>query len=403
MNKTLATIETALADLKQGKMVVLVDNEDRENEGDLIFPATMVTPEKINFMIKYCRGLVCLAMSGTDLDRLEIPLMAAHHSKYRPAFTYSIEAAQGVSTGISAADRAHTIKVAINPNSKPADVVVPGHVFPLRARDEGVLARAGHTEGSVDLMRLAGLQSAAVICEIMNDDGSMARFTDLQAFAEQHQINMVSIDDLIAYRLAKEKLVKEVACSHLPLSSYGDFNIKVFVNTVDNTQHVALVNGAIDSETPCLVRVHSECLTGDIFGSDRCDCGWQLQSALKQIGKEGGVFLYLRKQEGRGIGLANKIKAYALQENGYDTVEANHELGFAADHRDYGIGSQILRELGVRKMRLLTNNPQKIYGLQGYGLDVVSREPIEMQPTPQNQDYLRTKKTKLGHLLAIED
>ena len=398
---TIPSIEAALEDLRQGKMVILVDDEDRENEGDLIFAADHVTPEKINFMAKHARGLICLAMTSEDLERLNIPMMVKQNtSRFHTAFTVSIEAAKGVTTGISAADRAHTIAVAMNPTSKPSDLVMPGHIFPLRAREGGVLVRAGQTEGSVDLVRLAGLRPASVICEIMNDDGSMARMGDLIPFAKEHGLRIVSIADLIAHRTRTESLVECVSSAQLPLEPYGDFEIDVFESRVNGAQHIALRRGPIDPNVPVLVRAHSECLTGDTFGSSRCDCGWQLQSSLKKIGEEGGILLYMR-QEGRGIGLANKIKAYALQDQGRDTVQANHELGFKEDQRDYGIGAQILRALGVKKMRLLTNNPRKIYGLSGFGLEIVERLSIEMEPTGNNIGYLRTKREKLGHLLSF--
>lgn len=399
MSFPFATIEEAIADIQAGKMVILVDDEDRENEGDLVFAAEKVTPEAINFMAKHARGLICLPMDGEYLDRLDIPMMTDKNaSKYETAFTVSIEAATGISTGISAHDRAHTIATAIADNAKAGDVIVPGHIFPLRAKEGGVLIRAGQTEGSVDLAKLAGLKGAAVICEIMNDDGSMARLPDLEKFGDEHDIKIVCINDLIAYRMRHESVVEMRASATLPVKNLGEFTVKVFGDKFSDVEHVALIKGEINSETPVLVRVHSECLTGDVFASNRCDCGWQLHSALRHISEEGGVLLYM-SQEGRGIGLTNKIKAYALQEQGLDTVQANERLGFADDHRDYGIGSQILRALGITQMRLLTNNPRKIYGISGYGIDIVSREPIKMNPHKDNIAYLSTKRDKLGHLL----
>jgi len=397
----LSPIEDAILELKNGKMIILVDDEDRENEGDLVVAAEKITPEHINFMARFGRGLICLAMSDEQLKRLQIPMMVKDNtSPFGTAFTVSIEAASGVTTGISAADRARTIQVASDPNSGPRDVVMPGHIFPLRAKEGGVLVRAGQTEGSVDLARLAGLEPAGVICEIMNDDGSMSRLKDLIPYAKEHNLKIVSVADLIKYRMKNECLVREIASSKLPLEPHGEFTMKVFESVLDGAQHVALVHGEISSSKPTLVRAHSECLTGDAFGSMRCDCGAQLQASLSMIGKEGGVLLYMR-QEGRGIGLANKIRAYELQDGGLDTVEANRKLGFKEDHRDYGIGSQILKYLGVSEMKLLTNNPRKIYGLDGFGLKIVERLPIEMAPNQKNLNYLTTKRDKMGHLLTL--
>ncbi|RJR14615.1 MAG: bifunctional 3,4-dihydroxy-2-butanone-4-phosphate synthase/GTP cyclohydrolase II [Nitrospiraceae bacterium] len=394
------TIKEAIDDIKEGKMVILIDDEDRENEGDLTIAAEKVTPEAINFMAKYGRGLICLSLTPERVEHLKLPMMAdMNTSRFGTAFTISIEAKRGVTTGISAADRAKTIKTAIHPRSKPDDIARPGHIFPLRAQPGGVLQRAGQTEGSVDLARLAGLNPAGVICEIMNDDGTMARVPELARFARKHGLKMVTIKDLIQYRMQNECLVTRLASTTIPTSFGGEFTAIVFGNRVDDSQNVALVKGHISPDDEVLVRVHSECLTGDVFSSRRCDCGSQLHKAMAMIRKEGkGVILYMR-QEGRGIGLVNKLKAYALQDQGLDTVEANVKLGFKADLRDYGIGAQILVELGVRKMRLMTNNPKKLVGLEGYGLSVVERVPIEVSPHEKNIKYLSIKKKKLGHML----
>jgi 3,4-dihydroxy 2-butanone 4-phosphate synthase/GTP cyclohydrolase II len=396
-----ATIKEALNDLKQGRMIILVDDEDRENEGDLTMAAEKVTPEAINFMAKYGRGLICLSLAPEIVDRLKLPLMVYdNRSAFKTAFTVSIEARNGVTTGISAADRSRTILTAVADDAKPDDLVQPGHVFPIRARRGGVLFRTGQTEGSVDLARLAGLKPAGVICEVMKDDGTMARMPDLEKFSERHGLKIVTIADIIAYRMKTESFVHKAAETVLP-TPYGEFRAIAFVNDIDSYEHLALVKGDIPPDKEVLVRVHSQCLTGDVFGSFRCDCGAQLEKAMEMVQAEGlGVILYMQ-QEGRGIGLANKIRAYALQDMGRDTVEANTELGFEADMRDYGVGAQILVALGVRKMRLMTNNPKKIIGLEGYGLEVTGRVPLETEPRPENLKYLVTKCQKLGHLLNL--
>ena len=394
------TIEEGIADIRSGKMVILVDDEDRENEGDLTMAAEAVTPEAINFMAKYGRGLICLSLTPERVETLQLPMMTTDNtSQFGTAFTISIESRKGVTTGISAADRATTIKTAIDPAKGAADLARPGHVFPLRARPGGVLQRAGQTEGSVDLARLAGLYPAGVICEVMNDDGTMARVPELTEFAGKFGLKIITVKDLIAYRVKKESLVRRVAVTKLPTSYGSDFTAILYANDIDGLNHIALVKGNIQPEDEVLVRVHSECLTGDVFGSLRCDCGEQLHHAMEIIDKEGnGVLLYMR-QEGRGIGIEGKLKAYELQDKGKDTVEANLALGYKADLRDYGVGAQILRDIGVRKMRLLTNNPKKIIGLEGYGLDVVARVPIETHPHAKNIHYLKVKKSKLGHML----
>jgi len=394
-----AAVEDAVAAIRRGEMVIVVDDEDRENEGDLTMAAEKVTPEAINFMAKHGRGLICMPMTGERLDKLEIPLMVEKNStRFETAFCVAIEAKRGTSTGISAADRSATIKAAIHPRTKPSDLARPGHIFPLRAREGGVLVRAGQTEAAVDLSRIAGLAPAGVICEIMNDDGTMARVPALAKFAKRHKLLMITIADLIRYRMRTEGLVTKVAEADLP-TDHGAFRIHGFESLIDKETHLALVCGEIGKGDDVLVRVHSKCLTGDVFHSARCDCGAQLDAALRQISRAGrGVLLYLN-QEGRGIGLANKLRAYALQDRGFDTVEANERLGFKADQRDYGIGAQILRSIGIRSMRLLTNNPRKFVGLQGYGLSVSETLPLEIPASATTRKYLKVKKEKLGHRL----
>lgn len=397
-------IEEALKQIREGRIVILVDDEDRENEGDLCMAAEKATPEAVNFMAKYGRGLICVTLTEKRADELDLkPMVDDNTSLYRTAFTVSIDAKRGATTGISAQDRAITILTTVQDDARPEDLARPGHIFPLRARNGGVLVRTGQTEGSIDLARLAGLKPAGVICEIMKEDGSMARMPDLEAFVKEHGLLIVTIADIIEYRLKKDRLVKRAAEAIVPSRYGGEFRAIAYTNDIDSNEHLALVKGEIKPDEPVLVRVHSECLTGDVFGSERCDCGEQLKGAMKMIEKEGkGVLLYMH-QEGRGIGLVNKLKAYALQDAGLDTVEANERLGFKADLRDYGMGAQILVDLGVRKMRIITNNPKKIVGLEGYGLEIVDRVPIESTPHSKNVKYLRVKKEKMGHLLTNLD
>ncbi|NWF37164.1 bifunctional 3,4-dihydroxy-2-butanone-4-phosphate synthase/GTP cyclohydrolase II [Mariprofundus sp. KV] len=399
---SLATTEELLEELRAGRMIILADDEDRENEGDLVMAAEWVTPEAINFMATHGRGLICLALTGEQTDRLQLPLMVSNtNSKFKTNFTISIEAAEGVTTGISAYDRAHTIRTAIADGARAEDIHTPGHVFPLVGRDGGLLVRAGHTEASIDLARMAGLKPAGVICEIMNEDGTMSRMPELKKFAKKHNLKVGSIADVISHRLQHDSLVRREVEVRMP-TEFGEFRLIGYTNAVDKAEHVALVMGEPDAERACLVRVHSECLTGDVFGSRRCDCGSQLHAAMRQVAAAGeGVILYLR-QEGRGIGLLNKLKAYNLQDAGHDTVSANEKLGFKADLRDYGIGAQILRDLGLRKLNLLTNNPKKIIALDGYGLEVVERVQLQSNPHEDNIAYLTTKKEKMGHMLNVK-
>jgi len=396
---SLASCEELLEELRAGRMIILADDEDRENEGDLVMAAEWVTPEAINFMATHGRGLICLALTQKQTDKLNLPLMVANtNSKFKTNFTVSIEAAEGVTTGISAYDRAHTIRTAIADTATAADIHTPGHVFPLVGKDGGLLVRAGHTEASIDLARMSGLKPAGVICEIMNEDGTMARMPELKAFAKKHKLKVGCIAEVIRHQLKHDSLVKREVEVRLP-TEFGEFQMLGYTNAVDNAEHVALVMGNPTADSPCLVRVHSECLTGDVFTSRRCDCGSQLHAAMRQIAEAGeGVILYLR-QEGRGIGLLNKLKAYQLQDAGHDTVEANEKLGFKSDLRDYGIGAQILRDLGLRKLNLLTNNPKKIIALDGYGLEVVERVQLEVSPHDENIAYLQTKRDKMGHMI----
>jgi len=402
VESSITTVERALERVSCGQLIIIVDDEDRENEGDLMVAAEKISPEHINFMSLYGRGLICLPLTKGRLEELRLPLMVRENtSRFETAFTVSIDAKDGVTTGISAYDRARTIQAAIDPKIQPSDLVRPGHVFPLEAKEGGVLARAGQTEAAVDLARLAGLTPAGVICEIMNEDGTMARMPQLKKFSVKHDIPILTIAELIKYRMKNESLVRKIDEADMP-TRHGHFRIWVFEDVISHENHVALVKGKIDGEEPILVRAHSQCLTGDTFGSSRCDCGEQLHQAMEGIEKEGrGIILYILNQEGRGIGLTNKIKAYAIQDRGADTVEANRRLGFKPDQRDYGIGAQILVALGVKKIRLMTNNPRKFIGLAGYGLEIVDRVPIEVPPNQANLKYLKTKKEKMGHILDM--
>jgi 3,4-dihydroxy 2-butanone 4-phosphate synthase/GTP cyclohydrolase II len=404
MEKTRGKVsaEQAIKAVKEGRLIIIIDDEDRENEGDLMVAAEKITPDIINFMAKYGRGLICLPLTKKKLTELDLPLMVANNTaSFKTAFTVSIDAKKGVTTGISAHDRSHTVRVAIDPETKPSDLARPGHIFPLEAKDGGVLERAGQTEASVDIARLAGLRPSAVICEIMNEDGTMARMPQLEKYSQTYDIPILTIADLIKYRMKTECLVQKIEEVLLP-TKYGEFRLIIFEDTIHRENHIALVKGEIEGDDPTPVRVHSQCLTGDIFGSSRCDCGDQLHQAMEMVEKAGkGVILYIINQEGRGIGLANKIKAYAMQDRGFDTVEANQKLGFKPDQRDYGIGAQILVSLGVNKLRLITNNPRKFIGLAGYGLEIVERIPIEIPPSKCNINYLKTKKEKMGHILDM--
>jgi 3,4-dihydroxy 2-butanone 4-phosphate synthase/GTP cyclohydrolase II len=393
------TIDTAIEDIRSGRIIIVVDDEERENEGDFVLAAEKATPESINFLTKHARGIICAAVLPERADELQLDLMVDENtSLHQTAFTVSVDVLKGTTTGVSAHDRAATVLSLVNPETRPSDLGRPGHIFPLRGMDEGVLRRAGHTEAAIDLARLASLYPAGVLCEIMNDDGSMARVPQLMKMAKEFGLHIVTIQDLIHYRMTREKMVKKIVATKLP-TRHGYFDLHVYQSVLDKKEHLALVKGDISEDVPTLVRVHSECLTGDVFGSERCDCGEQLHRAMEMVEKAGaGIVLYMR-QEGRGIGLVNKIKAYKLQDDGHDTVEANEKLGFKADLRDYGIGAQILVDLGVKKMRLMTNNPKKIVGLEGYGLEVVERVPIEIEPNEINQKYLETKRDKLGHLI----